>query len=155
MKKAGLLLGIALTSSLLTGCFISRNPIDADAFRTKAEEAGYTVIGTTNNYPDGTAGDCLLAIKNPDGIEYQIEFVIVPTAVQAKTIYQEKKDEYESQKGTSSSHASVDIGNYSYYNLTANGKYYLVSRTANTFVFVEAPAKYKDEISDFIRSIGY
>jgi len=153
MKKAALLLGVVVISSMLLGCSASRNPIDADTFRTKAEEAGYTVIDTIN--PDGTAGDCLLAIKNPEGIEYQIEFVIVPTVEQAKSIYQEKKDEYESKKGTSSSHSSVSFGNYSYYNLTTNGKYYLVSRTANTFVFVEASTKYKDEISDFIRSIGY
>ena len=155
MKKAALLLGFVLLFSMMAGCQMSRTPVDADTFKTKAEAAGYTVNETTNVYPDGADGDCLLAIKNPDAIEYQIEFVILSTTEQAKKLYQEKYSEYESKKGISSSHSSVSVGNYSYYHLTTNGKYYVVSRTENTFLFVATSETYKNEISDFLGSIGY
>lgn len=155
MKKIALLLGITLMFSMLSGCQLSRTAIDADMFKTEAEAAGYTVIDTTNSYPDGTVGNCQIAVKSSDSIEYQIEFVIVPTEEQAKTIYQEKYAEYESRKDSGSSHSSVSVGNYAYFRLTSNGKYYVVSRTGNTFLFVEASEEYKSEIADFIRSIGY
>jgi len=129
--------------------------MDLDTFTAEAEAAGYTVFDTTNSYPDDTVGICRIATKGSDYIEYQIEFVLVATVEQAKAIYQEIYSEYESRKGVSSSYSSVSVGNYSYYRLTTNGKYYVVSRTANTFLYVEALEEYKSEISDFLSSIGY
>ena len=156
MKKVASLLSIIMVISMLAGCQLSRTPIDADMFKTEAEATGYTVTETTNIYPDGTVGICQIAIKNSDSIEYQIEFVTVPTVEQAKTIYQEKYSEYESRKGLgSSSYSSVSSWNYSYYRLTTNGRYYVVSRTSNTFLYVESSEEYKGEIADFVRSIGY
>jgi len=155
MKKVALLLGVVLVFSMLSGCKLSRASIDTDTFKTNAEAAGYTVFDTTNYYPDDIVGICQIATKGSDYIEYQIEFVLVPTVEQAKVIYQEIYSEYESRKGMSSSYSSASLGNYAYYRLTTNGKYYVVSRTANTFLYVEASVEYKSEIADFISSIGY
>ncbi|MCL1885350.1 MAG: hypothetical protein FWF98_01075 [Dehalococcoidia bacterium] len=155
MKKVALLFGAILVFSMLAGCQMSRSPIDLDKFKTEAEAAGYTVTDATNTYTGGTTGDCMIAAKGSDHTEYQIEFVVVSTTEQAQTIYQEKHSEYEAKIGTGSSSASVSFGNYSYYRLTTNGRYYVVSRTANTFLFVEASEEYKSEIAEFINSIGY
>lgn len=155
MKKTALLLSIVAMLAMLTGCLMSRPSIDADTFKTRAEAAGYTVTDTTNIYPDGTVGICQIAVKGSDYIEYQIEFVVVPTEKQAQTIYKEKYSAYESKKGNGSSYALLSLGNFSYYRLTTNGEYYVVSRIANTFLYVEASEGYKSEIADFISSIGY
>jgi len=151
MKKVALLVSIVMVLVIFTGCKTSRTPINADTFIAKAEAAGYIV----QDAADERVENFLIAIKGTDSIDYQIEFIVVSTVEQAKSAYQENYNKIESKKGTSSVHSSASIGNYSYYKLTTDGRYYVISRTENTFIYIDASAEYKNEISNFLSVIGY
>jgi len=156
MKKIVHLMSVIIILAMLVGCQIgSKAPISADEFTTKAETAGYIVQDGVDQFPEGAVDEYLLAIKGTDEIDYQIEFAVVPTVEQAKSAYQENYDKIESKKGLFSTHISVSIGNFSSYKLTTDEKYYVISRIENTFIYVDASAEYKDEIDDFLESIGY
>jgi len=155
VKKMSFLLAVVMVLILTAGCQGSRTPVDAVQFNAKAEEAGYLVQDASDQFDDGDVNDYLIAIKGTESIDYQIEFAVVPTEAQAISAYQENKGEFEANKGSSSSCSSVSTGNYSYYYLTTNGRYYVISRIENTFIYVDASAEYKAEISSFLKSIGY
>jgi len=156
VKKA-LILTLALVIVCLTaGCQKSRTAISADTFTAKAEEAGYTVQNVAEQFSEGDVNDYLCAIKGIEPvIDYQIEFAVLHTVDQAKQAYQVNVAVFDSKKGASSSYSTVTLGNYSCYYLTTNGRYYVISRTDNTFIYVDADAKYKKEIDAFLKKIGY
>ena len=155
MKKSFFFLSIIMALVILIGCQSSRNPITANEFTAKAETVGYTVQDAANQFPKDAVEDYLIAIKGTDTIDYQIEFAVVPTVEQAINAYTENRNTFESKKGTASVYSSVSMGNYSYYTLTTDNKYYVISRIENTFIYVDVSAEYKDEIVKFLQDIGY
>ena len=155
MKKTAFFLTAIVTLMMLASCKASRTPINAEDFKTKAEAAEYTVQDALDQFPAGVANDYLIAFKGTTAIDYQIEFADVPTVEQAVSAYQENRSKFEEQKGSSSVQSSVSAGNYSYYKLASNGRYYVISRIENTFIYIDASVEYKDEIVEFLRNIGY
>ena len=155
MKKLTILTVFLLTFFMLAGCQTSRSAISAEEFKTKAEAAGYTVQDASSQYPDGQVDEYWIAVKLSDAIDYQIEFAVVPTAEQAKGAYEQNKADFESKKGNFTVHSTVSIGNYSYYYLTTSARFQVISRVDNTFIYIDAEKEYKDEIENFLQSIGY
>ena len=146
---------LVLIFTMLPGCQMSRMPISANEFKTRAEAAGYFVQDALDQFPEGAAETYLIAFVGGDAIEYQIEFAVTSTTEQAVSAYRQNRSDFEAQKGSFSSDTSVSVGNYSYYKLTSNGKYSVISRIENTFIYVNAPAEHKDAIVEFLNSIGY
>jgi len=155
MKKTALLFVTIAIFAMLSGCQTSRTPLDAAGFTEKAEAAGYTVQDAADQFPEGAVNDCLLAIMGTDTVLYKIEFAVVPTVEQANSAYWENRSNIEASKGSASSNTSVSMDNYAYYKLTSDGKYSVISRIENTFVYVVASSEYKDEIAAFLQDIGY
>jgi len=155
MKKIALVLVVALSLVMFVGCQTTRTPVTADKFATKAEEFGYTVQDAMNQFEEGAVKNYLLALKGIDNIDYQIEFAEVHTIEQAIAAYQENYSDFEAVKGSMSSSSTMNMKNYSYYKLTTNGRYHVISRIENTFVYINASVEYKDEIIEFLKIIGY
>jgi len=123
---------------MLSGCQASRTAVDADTFWAKAEEAGYTLYDATSNYSADKGVEAVLAASISSS--YDIKFEVVSTIEQAIAAYEENKADFEDLIGSSTAnYSSVSVGNYSYYKATANKRYYVISRTSNTFVFIMHP----------------
>jgi hypothetical protein len=143
------LLALVLTSA---GCgFKNRTPLTADEFVTKMEAEGFTLVDATDQFEPGIVEAVQLAV----GEDYQIEFYVVPTVEQAQRAFEQNKADFEAAQGSSSSHKSVEVKNYSYYSQTSAGLYAVVSRTDNTFIYVVADAEYKKEINEILSDLGY
>jgi hypothetical protein len=153
MKKIALSALVIMTLVLLTSCQLSRTAITADQFTALAEAAGYTVEDMSDQFDSETTENFLFAFK--DGAEYQIEFSVMTTASETKIVYEAACNLFEGKKGNTSAYSTVAIGNYAFYTLSTGGKYYVISRTDNTYIRVVADSKYKEEISAFLKSIGY
>lgn len=150
MKKY-LLLCVAVLL-LLTGCVgKERTAISAEDFRSKMEEKGYTVVDATNQFEAGLVEEVVLAYND----NYQLEFYVMPDEDSAKAAFMQNQSTFESAKGSSSSHKTVSLKNYSYYNLTTDGKYFTVSRTDNTFMYTVVEEDYKKEVQDLMKEFGY
>jgi|GEM_PF-590491 len=156
MKKIAISALLIVTLLVLTSCQMSRTAISAEEFKTAAEAAGYTVQDSKDLLDSDLISDFFIAYKE-DGanIDYQIEFLVLPDVNDAKATYEKNCSDFEAKKGNFSSYSSLSLGNYSVYTQTSGGRYFVVSRTDNTLVFVDADEKYKEEISEFLKTIGY
>ena len=160
MKKTVVILLALALALAAAGCGAPRTAITAAQFTQKAEAAGYAVQNSAQQYQESgqDVEDALIAVKlNEDetAIAYQIEFVVVPTAEQAQGAYTTNKAAFDAAKGTSSASTNMALANYAYYYLQTNGKYMVISRIDNTFVYINADAEYKDDIKAFLKEIGY
>ena len=156
MKKIAISALLIVTLLVLTSCQMSRTAITADEFKSKAEAAGFTIQDSKDQFEDGLVADYLIAFKGDvSAIDYKIEFLVLPTVDDAKVSYNQNQTAIEAKKGNFSSYSSLSLGNYSVYTQTSNGKYSIVSRTDNTLVYIDADEKYKGEISEFLKTIGY
>jgi len=155
-KRVLLLLAVITAATLLAACTTKKTPITAATFRAEAEAAGFTVQDSAYQLDAGSVEDYLIAYKGSvNDIDFQIEFAVVPTVEQAQNAYQENKADFEAAKGTVSSYSSVSIGNYSYYKQDSAGRYCVISRIDNTFIYIDTASTYKKEINDFLKKIGY
>ena len=129
----------------------ARTPITAEEFVRKMETAGFTLVDATDQFEEGQVESVHIAV----GENYQVEFYIVPSVEQAKRAFAENKGDMEAAKGSASSNKTVQLANYSSFSQTSDGIYSLVSRTDNTFIYVNTESEYKKEISDIIKDLGY
>lgn len=152
MKKIILCTSCLLLLILMAGCSLKpRTPLTAQEFTDKMEDAGYTVTDATDQYEAGVVDEVRIAVKD----EIQIEFYVVPTVEQAEDAYDANVSDFEALDASGASSKTVDISNYSYYRKLTDDSYYIVSRTDNTFIYVEAAAADKDEILKLITDLGY
>ena len=148
--KMAVALALLVMVFTLTAC-TPRAAITAGEFAEKAGAAGYTIIDAKDQFGEGDVVEYKIAAK--DG--YQIEFGVVPTIGQANVAYNQNKANFELEKGNVSSNSEVNLSNYSKYTQNSDGTYYVVSRIDATFIYAKVDAKYKDEVSNFIQSLGY
>lgn len=137
-----------LISAILVGCG-KKTALTPDEFKTTLEGKGYTVTDTVVENTEKV----FIAINSTN--EYQIEFFKVGTESQAISAFNTNKSDFESQKGSISSEVSVELNNYAKYNLSTNTEYKVISRIDTTFIYVNAPVQFKDEIKTVLDSIGY
>lgn len=151
MKKR--ILGVLLVVGMLlvlSGCS-KKEAITADGFQSVMEDSGYTITDVTGQFKGQPVDSVQLATKD----DYQIEFFVVPTVDQAQNAYNQNKSTFENEEKSSSTKKSAEMKNFSYYTMTSGGVYYVVSRVDNTFIYLHAPEKYKDQISEIISELGY
>ncbi len=137
-----------LISAILVGCG-EKTALTPDEFKTTLEGKGYTV---TDTFVEDTE-KVFLAVNSTN--EYQIEFFKVSTESQAMDAFNINKSDFDAQKGSVSSEMYVEMGNYAKYNLSTDTEYKVISRIDTTFIYVNAPVQFEDEIKTVLDSIGY
>lgn len=151
MKLKALCVCVVVIALLLTACG-SKTALTNDQFAEKMEAAGYQIVDATDQFGEGEVEAVTLAIKDD---VYQIEFYVLPSNDQAVSAFNGNKSDFEQMKTSGSSTGEVSLGNYSYYGLTTDEGYYVVSRIDNTMIFINTSSEYKDEIKDVVKELGY
>jgi len=153
LKK--ILLGFVFFAILfsITGCE-DKKSITVLEFQEKAQEKGYIVQDVKSQFANI---DYILNayIAGKSDYTYQIEFYELDTVENAIEFYQNNKKIFEDSKASTSSSSSVSLKNYSKYSLTTDGKYKVISRIDNTVIYLNVEQQYKNEVKDFLDSIGY
>jgi len=136
----------------LTGC--TKTALTTDKFKTTLEGKKFELTDTYKQHEDeGNFKEATLA-KSESG--YEIEFVVLDNEDRAKNVFGVKKKEYEDLRGNvASSQVETNIGNYNSYAVTSNGLYMYVIRVDSTVLYLKAEDKYKNEIKDLIKELGY
>ena len=135
---------VSVLSLSLVGCS-ARNPIDADAFQTAAEAAGYTVEEIEAQSP--ATGTLLATLDNTE-----IYFYTTNSGQDAQSIYAQTKAGLES--GGSKGQA-LDSDTYCKYSISTGDLYYHMVRNGSTLVFAKAPAASQSSVESFFESIHY
>lgn len=139
----------------LTGCSTDKDPISAEKFTQKMEEAGLEINDQSDEAPEDL-GMSEVRVAFDEG-KYQIEFYTFDKEEDAKSMYnyvQENLDnQYENESGRV--RTSKSVGNHASYKLSADEKYFVVSRIGNTLVYSAATSDYKNQVKELVEDIGY
>lgn len=143
-------------SSVITNNSVSNGKvaITADKFTETLELKGFEVVDSTSAFntqydPDVKKG-CLARTT-----DYKIEFYELNNEADALYMYNGNKTKFESQKGGTSSYSTISLDNYNVCSLTTNGKYRYICRVNNTFMYVDVPQEYMNDVKTIMNELGY
>jgi hypothetical protein len=138
----------------LTGCG-SKTVTTTASFKSTMEGKGFTTMSGKDQFPGYEyLNDITVALKENS---YQIEFFDFTDVDHAVSSYDTNKAKFkkEVEDSSSSSYVETNIGNYSVYTTTVNGKYKYICRVDNTLLYIDVDEKYKDEVKDIVKELGY
>lgn len=152
-KLCCMLLSICMLS--LTACGKDKEPVSADMFVEQMERAGLTVTDQTAEVMEGS-GLSSAQVASLEG-EYQIEFYQMDGEDHAKNIYNNAKDDLENQYETANGVAKTNVSmrNYAKFTITAEDRYFIVSRISDTMIYATATKENKDTVKDTVTGLGY
>lgn len=152
MKKKIVLFSVIFSLLLiLTGCG-NKKAITPQEFVSIAQANNYNVSDATNQF---SGYGQVREVKIASNYDYQIEFYVLNSESDAKSMYEYNKSLFEAYKVSNYSESHVDLNNYSTYSLQSSGYYMFLSRIDNTLVYVKEPVEYKSNIDEFIKKLGY
>jgi uncharacterized lipoprotein YehR (DUF1307 family) len=153
MKKRLLMLLsiIFIMSFALMGCG-EKTALTSDQFKSDMEGKGYEVQDATGQFEASTGVQKVyIALKN----SHQIEFYQMENDDQAAQAYEGNKATFESQKGSSATESDVNVKNSSKYTLKSDGRYKVISRIGNTFIYVDVEDGVKEDVDQVLDELGY
>ncbi len=150
MKKISFVTISLMLMLMLTACG-KKEALTGAEFKSKMEEKGYDVVDIAEDYEEGTLVTALLAVKD----DYQIEFYVVNDEEQSIRAYNQNKTEFEGLKTSGSIETETSLSNHAKYTLTSSGKYMVVSRIDNTFLYVSVADAKKTEVSEALKFLNY
>lgn len=135
-----------------------KEPISPESFKTALEEKEFNVIDANSRLTSVTQiKQTYLAIEKD--YNYQIEFYELVDEESAKTVYDNNKNYFETQKGDTSAYTSAEGKNWAKYSLSTGGKYMVVSRIANTIIYLSVQdteeKPYANTVKSILKEIGY
>ena len=153
MKKRNIILGVVsfMMLFLLTGCG-SKTVISTETFKSTAESHGYKVTDVSAQYAQYEYVK-EATVAQQEG--FQIEFYKLDDENNAQNMFNANKTTFEGFKGSASTEASANMGNYSSYTLNSSGYYMHLCRVDNTLLYVRVDQKYKDTVKKIIDELGY
>ncbi len=154
MKIKRLVLSIMCLVSLfgLTGCG-NKTEITTDQFKSKVESNGLLTTDVTTQYSEYEyVKEATVALKEG---EYQIEFYVLDNEANATSMFNTNKTIFETYKGNASKETSSSVGNYSKYTLQSNDLYMYLCRVKNTLLYIKVDDKYKDDVKNIVKDLGY
>ena len=153
MKKKRILLGLLLIgiTLILTGCK-AKQAITPEDFTIAANKKEYTIVERKllSNYEE--AKTIISAQIKKDNY---IELFELKTEEDANNFYTSNKDHYEKEYKVKTITTENTGINYNKYTLTVKNNYIVISRINNTVILVEVDKKYKSEVKEFLKEIGY
>ncbi|MBQ9902523.1 MAG: hypothetical protein IJM51_09120 [Clostridia bacterium] len=153
-KAACLLVAVAMTAFLLTGCK-EKDPVSTNDFETTAAQKGYMVQDGTDFFKDYDYIK-LVTLAAPQDKSFQIEFYELNDEATAKSFYESNKNNFVMMKGEDFIDKSDSGNNYDLYKLEMYGKFMMIERVKNTVVYVPSTdSENKSAIESFLSELKY
>lgn len=131
-----------------------KTQISSEAFKTTLEGKEFNVIDANSQLSSiSQIKQAYLAIES--GYNYQIEFYELADDSSATTFYNNNKNNFEASKGDASAEKNLKGQNWEKYTLSSNGKYMVVSRIANTVIYLSVKDEYSSTVKDILKEINY
>ena len=140
---------------ILDNVNVSRKAITAEQFKTIMTQNGYNVMDITSKYATSTNGIEYVLIANDAANDYQVDFYVFSNASIAKSVFEENKNNFESEVSTNETYSFKEGKNYATYTANKLGKYMHVCCVDNTVIFCNIPNSNADKVKTIIESINY
>lgn len=130
-----------------------RKPISSDSFKLVAEDDDYTVKDVTDTLKNkkGIKEAIVASVKT----DYQIEYYVLDDNETAQKMYARNKNRFENVKSSLDKAEVTETDNYSEYKVTSRNRYMLVCKIDNTLIYASVEKKYKDNVTNLIKRLGY
>ena len=135
----------------MTACG-SKTPQTVSGFTEIMEGAGFEVQDVT---ADTETNDLATTVLIAVGENYQIEFYELVDSDTGEGVFYNNKQLFEDEHSVTTMSSEVTSGNYNYYAFNADGNFHMIARVDNTMLWCEAAKEYKDEIVEFVKTLGY
>ena len=152
MKRIVAVLCVVVLMLSLGAC-TSKTPKTAAEFTQIMESAGFTVTDESDS-ANGMEY-YITSLHMAEGEDYDFEFCVFDDVESAEGLFKYLKENMDDKYPVGAITTSVSIGNYSYYTLSVDGNFYLLSRIDNTLLCCEAYEINKDEVVDHVEKLGY
>ena len=160
MKKVIIIvLAVVVVIALIIGVVFAvlnkeKTPMTAEEFKTTMEAKNYVVIDATEQFAEyDYVKQVYLAVYSDNN--YQIEFYELSDEANAIAFYNNNKEMFETYKGNASSNTEASFKNYSKFVLSASGKFMVISRIANTAIYVNVDSSIESTVKELLKSLGY
>lgn len=159
IKPAKLVIMLILVIFIISGIsFINYNrskpSISAETFVQSMTDKNFSITDRTDKYSDyGYVEHAYIAISSD--FANQIEFYSLSDIDKGKEFYKEKKKELKESRRKGESKKSNDYRYYNKFVLSSDDQYKMLYRINDTVVYVDVRTKYKDEILNILKDIGY
>ena len=146
-----LIIGISLILLIATGCSITKKALTTEEFANIVKNQGMIVADVNEQFKDyGYIKEATVA-ANTEG--WQIEFYVLDTKNDAKTMY--NKNSIEFNKESTNSSSKIEVGNYKKEVLESSDYYMVLARVDNTLLYVKVPTKYKEKAKEIVNALEY
>jgi len=151
MKKILMLVGLIV---FLTACSSKKEAIDEDQFIRIMNDEGFSIKNVESQFEQyGYFEEAYLAIDSNNN--YQIEFYELEEENYALNFYNNNKSKFENEKSSTYVDSNIDLINTNKYTLTTNNEYKVISRIDDTVIYLDVDKKYKKEVNDILKKLGY
>lgn len=134
----------------------TKNPITTDNFMSSMESKGFIVTDTKSTQFASYDYITKATLALSSDYSYKIEFYELVDDNYANSFYASNKSLLESSAGNVvKTNVERNGKNFSRFVLSANGKYSVVSRIANTVVYVNCDEANKDAVNSILQELGY
>ena len=153
-RKVLVLLTLVISLAVLTGCNNKKSAITSTKFTDVMINDGYNVVDVKNQFNEyDQIKEAYVALSENE--DYQIEFYVLENDDEAISFYENNKQIFEESKVGVSTYKNFDLNNTNKYILTTDGKYKLLSRIDNTMIYLNVDEKYKENVVNVLKKIGY
>lgn len=150
-KALAFVLCLGMILCFMTACS-SKTPQTVSGFTEVMEAADFEVQDVTSDTEtNGLATAVLVAV----GENYQIEFFELTDSETGEGVFYNNKQIFTDEHSVQTMSSEVTSGNYNYYAFNADGNFHMIARIDNTMLYCEAAKEYKDEIVEFVKTLGY
>lgn len=154
MKRNKIIMVLALFFAFLTltACGGNNTALTATQFKEKmAAKSGFQVVDVTKQYEGQDVKQAYIATNGT----WQIEFYEQNSEKSAKTSFDINKSNFEKIKNSTAVTTEKIVGNVSRYTQVSSGKFSVISRIDNTFIYLNVDERYKNEAQEILRDLGY
>lgn len=153
MKKMILCMVMILTF-FMVGCSIKKEIIDSEKFIRIMSDNKFSITDATNQY-DNYSHINSVHVATSNDLEYEIEFYVLDTVEEAKKMFESNKNTFEHKKLNKATIVKKNVSNYNFFSISDGDLYRYICRVENTLVYVDTTKKYKNEVKDMIKKLGY
>ncbi len=132
-----------------TGC--NKTAPTVEDFRNIMTNAGYEVEDVTALEGD----DDFVEIYDARKDDFEISFAIMADNETCERVYNNFEYELDQRYSVKYLSSKFKSSNSDYYAFNANDSFCLIARIDKTIIATVAPKAYRDEIKDFVNSLGY
>lgn len=132
-----------------------KDPISAEEFKEKMEDKNFVITDANDQFiGQGDIFNQIYVAYTYDD-DYQIEFYDFKNDENAEKFFNKNKSIFEAEKDSTIIETNTSGSNSAKYTLTCNGEFMVVSRIANTVIFLRVDDENKSEIQDILKELGY